>query len=293
MHENERRPAASTGDDTPEVALNGGKHYLARRIVALMPSHLTYCEPYAGGLSVLLAKSFEGISEVINDVSQELCNFWRVLQDEQQFGLFARAVSAVPFSEHHWQSAQRFDSDDCTSAVTRAVAFFVLARQSLAGRLADPAFAAISKTRTRRGMNEQVSAWLSAVEGLPAVHTRLKRVLILNRDALDVICQLDHPQTLYYCDPTYLHETRTTTSDYQHEMTPEQHATLLDTLAGIQGKFLLSGYRSTMYDDAARKHGWKRVDIEVANHASAGKRKRTMTECVWLNYDPAKESLNV
>jgi DNA adenine methylase len=66
--------------------------------------------------------------------------------------------------------------------VQRAVRFFVLCRQSLAGRM--DTFAPLSKNRTRRRMNEQASAWLTAVEGLPAVHARLKRVAILNRPAL-------------------------------------------------------------------------------------------------------------
>jgi DNA adenine methylase len=34
----------------------GGKHYLARKIIDLMPRHLHYVEPYAGGLAVLLEK---------------------------------------------------------------------------------------------------------------------------------------------------------------------------------------------------------------------------------------------
>ena len=34
---------------------------------------------------------------------------------------------------------------------------------------------------------QQVSAWLSAVEGLPTVHARLQRVVLLHRPALDVI----------------------------------------------------------------------------------------------------------
>ena len=32
----------------------GGKHYLAKKIIELMPRHLHYVEPYAGGLAVLL-----------------------------------------------------------------------------------------------------------------------------------------------------------------------------------------------------------------------------------------------
>ena len=35
----------------------GGKHYLAKKFIDLMPCHLHYVEPYAGGLAVLLEKN--------------------------------------------------------------------------------------------------------------------------------------------------------------------------------------------------------------------------------------------
>ena len=54
------------------------------------------------------------------------------------------------------------------------------------------------------------------------VSARLRRVVVLNRPALDVIKTQDGPNTLFYLDPPYLHETRVTTSDYQHEMTPDE-----------------------------------------------------------------------
>ena len=237
---------------------HGGKCYLASKIIALMPPHLHFVEPYAGGLAVLLAKNSEGVSEVVNDLNEELTNFWKVLQDEQLFVQFKRRVEAIPFSEVEYQDAgdplARGLHQECGhNRENRAVAFFVLCRQSLAGRM--DGFATLSKTRVRRGMNEQASAWLHAVEGLAAVHARLKRVVVLNRPALDAIRQQDGPDTLFYLDPPYLHETRATTGEYLHEMTPEQHAELLDVLTGLKGKFLLSGYHSGAYDRAAALHG--------------------------------------
>lgn len=263
------------------IKFHGGKFYLAPQIVALMPSHKHYVEPFAGGLSVLLAKDPEGVSEVVNDLHGGLCNFWRVMQCQAAFDLFKRRLDAVPFSEFEWKMAERrllLNEVD----VSDAAKFFVHCRQSLAGRM--ESFAPLSRTRTRRGMNEQASAWINAVDGLPAVHARLRRVVILNRDALDVIRQQDGPDTLFYLDPPYLHETRSTTGEYAHEMGGAQHGELLDLLSTIKGKFLLSGYMSGMYDDHARNCKWNRHDFEIDNKAASGKTKRKMVECVWTNY---------
>jgi DNA adenine methylase len=136
-------------------------------------------------------------------------------------------------------------------------------------------------------MNEQVSAWLTAVDGLPEFHQRLRRVEIRCKDAVELILELDSPATLFYLDPPYLHETRSTTSEYgAYEMSREQHVKLLATLAGIEGKFILSGYRSELYNRFAKKCGWRRVDFDLPNNASSAATKERKIECVWCNYDP-------
>src|SRR5262249_24954637 len=129
----------------------------------------------------------------------------------------------MPFSEVEYDDAQaQLQRGPDADPVERAVWFFVACRQSLAGRM--DAFASRSGNGTRRGMNEHASAWLTAVEGLPAVHARLKRVAILNRPALDVIRSQYAAGTLFYCDPPYLHETRTATKVYGSlEMTEADH----------------------------------------------------------------------
>jgi DNA adenine methylase len=272
--------AAGGGRVISPLKWHGGKHYLASKIVALMPPHVHYVEPFAGGLSVLLAKEPEGVSEVVNDLHGDLTNFWRVLRHPDQFPEFLRAVQATPFSEAEYGRALD-GTGEYTAAVGRAWAFFVACRQSLAGRM--DTFAPLSRTRTRRGMNEQASAWLNAVDGLPAVHGRLKRVVILNRDALDVIRQQDGPNTLFYLDPPYLHSTRATTGEYAHEMTEFDHDALCATIAVCEGKVMLSGYPNEMYDKILL--GWKRHEFELPNNAAGGESKRRMTECVWANFD--------
>ncbi len=261
----------------PPLKWHGGKHYLAPKFVALMPPHTHYVEPFAGGLSVLLCKDPEGVSEVVNDLNGRLSNFWRVLQHEDDFGRFQRILEAVPFSEVEWSDAARESDGD---RVQDAVKFFILCRQSLAGRM--DCFAPLSRKRTRRGMNEQASAWLNAVEGLKDVHSRLRRVSILNRDALDVIRQQDGPETLFYLDPPYLQATRASEDVYEHEMTETQHAELLEVVCECEGGVMLSGYPSELYDRLLTD--WERHEFAVPNQAAGGKQKRQMTEVVWCNF---------
>lgn len=293
---------------------HGGKAYLAAKIVALMPPRcknpnkpdandpgwLHYVEPYFGGGSVLLANDPEGISEVVNDRNVDLSNFWTVLQNRPLFEEFHRCMAVTPFSKLEYGAANEILSGQnpdikftlatgicdalAATSVARAVAFFVRCRQSLSGRM--KGFAGITRNRTRKGMNEQVSAWLNCIDGLPTVHARLQRVLILNDEALEVIRKEDGPRTLFYLDPPYLHSTRATTKEYgEQEMSYRQHRDLLEVLKGIKGRFLLSGYDSDLYRGYANTTPrWQRHDFELPNNAAGGKTKRRMKESVWCNF---------
>lgn len=260
----------------------GGKNYLAPKIVGLMCPHTRYVEPFFGGGAVLFAKSPEGVSEFVNDIDRRLINFWSCLQNPSIFADFKRIVDAVPFSSQEFSDSGFERSMILRPCLEAGVKFFIRNRQSRQGLGKDYA---TPTSRTRRGMNENVSAWLSAVDGLPEVHARLRRVEIRNEDAISLIRELDSPDTLFYCDPPYLHETRVAKDQYRHEMTEEQHETLLHVLHRIRGKFLLSGYRSKLYDSFAAVANWHCQEFQIDNKASGRKRKPIMTESVWANYE--------
>ena len=280
---------------TQPLKWHGGKTYLALGIIELMRSHLHYVEPYFGGGAVLLARdpnrdwyegaedwtgaaAQRGCSEVVNDINGELTNFWRVLQRDVTFQKFLRAMQSMPFSEKEWQDAM--EDQELKTGLTRATKFFVCCRQSLAGRM--NSFAPLSRSRTRGNINEQANAWLGAVEGLPAVHERLKSVVILNDDALTVIRKEDSPKTLHYLDPPYLHETRSSTDVYEFEMTDDDHRQLLEAIQNVEGKVMLSGYHRNLYDKMLRN--WNLKEFTKANNSSGAKEKRKMIECVWMNF---------
>jgi len=287
------KQASSASRLTPPLKWWGGKKYLAKKIIALMPKHLHYIEPYFGGGAVFLnkdpfdprhrwgPKSFEqGISEVINDINRELTNFWRVLQDSNTFAEFRRIVEATPFSQVEWEEAENQQVPVEVPDVTAAHAFFIRCRSSRAGEFKE--FATLSRNRTRRQMNEQASAWLNCVEGLSAVHARLQRVVVLCADALNVIREQDGDKRLFYLDPPYVPATRASTGNYKHEMSVADHRKLLATIKLCKGKVMLSGYPNDLYDQEISD--WNRHEFIIDNKAAGGKTKRTMTEVVWMNF---------
>jgi DNA adenine methylase len=133
-------------------------------------------------------------------------------------------------------------------------------------------------------MNEQASAWLAAVDGLPEVHARLIRVAVFNRPALEVIRSQDSQDTLFYLDPPYLPQTKASAAFGPLGMTVEQHEELLDAILAVRGKVMLSGYPSGMYD--TRLSGWSRHEFRLPNSAASGVMKRDMTEVLWCNFEP-------
>lgn len=263
---------------------HGGKSYLASWIRSQFPPHTRYCEPYFGGGSVLFSGKGEGVAEFANDRNFLLTNFWLVMRSPAFFQEFVRRVQTTPFSQIEFMEACKAHPywPIPGNEVNSAFWFFIQNRQSRQGLGKD---FATPTSRTRRGMNEQVSAWWSAVEGLGEFHQRLRRVEIRNQDALQFIKELDSPKTLFYCDPPYLHETRSTTKEYgEYEMTVEDHERLLQTLAKIKGKFVLSGYPSKLYAKWAKKRKWRSVCKVIDNKASSAKTKQKKHETLWMNY---------
>jgi DNA adenine methylase len=108
---------------TPPLKWHGGKHYVARHVVELMPPHLHYVEPYFGGGQVLFlrdpadrrlwwpgltsdGRKADGVSEAINDLHSDLMNFYGVLKDPETFLRLRQRLELTLHSEDDWQAAR-------------------------------------------------------------------------------------------------------------------------------------------------------------------------------------------
>src|SRR5262249_18846523 len=198
----------------------------------------------------------------------------------EQFKKLQELLDLTLHSEAEWEDAGKLLASRESDPVTRAAALFTRCRLSRSGGM--KTFAPTVRTRLRDGRNDGVNAFWPAIEGLWEVHQRLKVAKILRRPALKVLVSEDKPSTLFYCDPPYLHETRTATKVYAHEMSEADHRQMLKVLRGLKGKVMLSGYKNDLYDTTLV--GWTRHEYPIVNHAAGGEKKREMVECLWCNF---------
>jgi DNA adenine methylase len=270
-------PATTKGDNMavrPPIKWYGGKRYLASWITSHFPEHRIYLEPFGGGASVLLNKRAVEV-EAYNDIDARLVRFFRVLREQGEE--FVRKARLTPYSQLEFENAKNYPlgADD----LQMALCDFIRWRQSFAGKGQSWSY---TTTRARGGMAGDVNAWWTAIDGLPLVIDRLRSVQLTCQSAFDVIPRFDHEESLIYCDPPYLHETRSaqSTNVYHQEMTDSEHRQLAGVLLQCKGAVVLSGYDSPLYDKLYG--GWTKVTREIANHAAGGKHKARQTECLWM-----------
>lgn len=271
--------SASSSDEITRPALryHGGKWVLGPWVVEHLPSdHECYVEPFGGAASVLIRKPPSPI-EVYNDLDGEVVNFFRVLRERT--AELIRAVELTPYAREEQREA--YEVEGCDD-LERARRFFVLAWQSRgASRGNWRSGWRYMRSRTLRGQTP-VDDW-SNFERLYAIAERLRDVCFENDTALDVIRRFDGPRTLFYCDPPYVHSTRSlrwSENAYRHEMSDDDHRELATVLHEIQGIAVVSGYRSELYDELYE--GWRRVDRTTNTDGKAGQPGRAV-ESLWIS----------
>jgi len=261
----------------------GGKFSHLDWLLPLLPASQHYCEPFGGSAAVLLNRPPAPV-ETYNDIDGDVVNFFRILREQKEALL--EAVGLTPFSREEFELAIS-GSRDNISDLEKARRFFIRARQVRTGlaQTASTGRWAHCVLTSRAGMAGAVSRWLGSVEGLSEIAQRLLRVQIENGPAAEVIQRYDSEDTLFYCDPPYVHETRGDSKAYSYEMTDAQHRELAQVLRRVKGKVALSGYQCDLMDEL---YGDWHQTTASAKYAHSIKQLRT--EKLWTNYDPGEES---
>ncbi len=260
----------------------GGKFSHLEWLLPLLPECHHYCEPFAGSAAVLLNREPSPV-ETYNDIDGEVCNFFRVLRAEKD--RLIESLALTPFSREEFSIACEVNPE--LDPLERARRFYVRARQVRTGLAQKASLGrwANCKNTSRAGMSGVISRWLGGVDLLPEIAERLIRVQIENRPALEVIRLYDSKETLFYCDPPYVHETRGDAKAYIAEMTDQEHIKLAEVLDSIEGKAAISNYDCKLMSRLYSEPRWHKFKLEPKTiHSTKDKRE----EVLWTNYDPSK-----
>lgn len=253
----------------PLLRWHGGKWNLAPWIISEMPAHRVYVEPFGGAGSVLIRKP-RCYAEVWNDLDGNVVNLFQVLRSDNAERL-VEVLRLTPFASEEFQGAYQ-PSDDPVERARRLVIRSFMGFGSN-GHNRKTGF----RSNSNRSGTTPAHDWVNYPTALKAIVERLQGVVILNRDACEVMAGHDGPETLHYVDPPYVLDTRTdAASDYAHELSDSDHENLLDFLDGLTGMVMLSGYPHDLYD--ARLAHWTRITRRALADGAAER-----VEVLWLN----------
>ena len=256
---------------SPVVPYIGGKRNLAERLVEVIEDieHTTYAECFMGMGGVFFRRRRKPRVEVINDISRDVANLFRILNRH-----YPQLMDTLKFqvtSRADFDRLLRVDPDTLTD-LERAARFLYLQRLAFGGKVSGRNF----------GVSPHVRFDLNRLGPmLEEVHDRLSDVSIECLHWADFIPRYDGADTLFYLDPPYWD----CETDYGKGVFGKaDFDRMAQVLGGIEGKFLLS------INDAPEIrrifHAFRFTEVEVVySIAEAGAQK--VRELIFTNTAPA------
>ena len=242
---------------------------MAKRIVAMIPEHKQYIEPFFGAGWVFFQKP-ESKYETINDLDNDLISFYRVLQNhlEEFIRQFKYVLSSRKIFED-WKGQMKTDG---LTDIQRSVRYYYLQKHAFAGKVKGRTFAGNKLRYPRVNL-------LRLEEQMSEIHLRLSMVQIENLPYEKCIQNYDTDKAFFYIDPPY-HEK----PFYEHNFNEfSDFEKLKGVLENIKGKFIMSHH-----DNPDIRRLFKSFNIETINIKysanNTNPKQKTSTELLIKNY---------
>ncbi|RST30176.1 DNA adenine methylase [Sphingomonas ginkgonis] len=212
----------------PVAPYIGGKRNLARRLCSIIDGmpHTAYAEPFVGMGGVFLRRSRRPRCEVINDISEDVATFFRILQ--RHYVAFMDMLRFQLTTRAGFERLIRTDPATLTD-LERAARFLYLQRAAFGGKVVGRNFGVTLDS----GARFDVTKLGPMLEDL---HERLAGVVVERLPFGDFISRYDRPGTLFYLDPPYWG----CEEDYGSAFERADFERLAEQLARISGHFILS-----------------------------------------------------
>lgn len=243
-----------------------------------LPPHRFYVELFGGAGSVLLRKH-RAKSEIYNDLDDDVVNLFRVLRDPESAERLEYLLRLTPYARTEFVAARETIEDP----VERARRLIVCSFQGhgSAGLRAEsrPGFrAAESEGRILASQD-----WAGYPDHIASFVRRLTGVTIECRTWQEIVPRYEGADTLFYVDPPYLHDVRTSraTDGYRHELVEADHVELAEWATSSTSMVVVSHYDHPLYREMYA--GWSTHSKRVPVDSGASR-----VEVLWLN--PAAEA---
>lgn len=252
----------------------GGKSESLKYLLPLIPSHEGYVEVFGGAGWLLFAKP-PSKWEVLNDLDENLSNFWNVIQKNSEDFINSfefEIISRSNFNEYK----KIYKTKSYIDNINRAHILYYLLKAGTGASLPDGGGCGFGRCK---GISRLRLDKLP--EDIRQAHTRLLKVTIECKDFKNIIDYYDSKNTFFYLDPPYRNTTR---SSYPvGNFTDNDYIDLYNLCAKMQGKFLLS-----INDDAFIRSyfsEFKINEIKVPYSSSNTKKGRKKhSELIITNY---------
>lgn len=255
----------------------GAKNRIADWIITYMPKHDVYLELFSGSAAVLLNKTRCHI-ETLNDIDDDVVNFFRVMRDYPEE--LRRAVELTPFARSEYINAFE-KTTDATDTIEKARRYCVKCWQGFGNsQLYQNGF----KNGQQSISPNPASSWAELPVVMEEAANRLKGVQIENLPALEILKRYDTADVFIYADPPYLPGTRKSHL-YKHEMTHADHEKLLEKLKNHLGQVMISGYDNDLYNTMLS--GWRKEYKNTTAECGINRK-----EVLWMNYDPPVKQMS-
>ncbi|WP_166462425.1 DNA adenine methylase [Psychrobacillus vulpis] len=209
----------------------GGKYKLAKHLVSIIPPHEGYVEVFGGAGWVLFAKPTSKW-EVLNDLDNNLFNFWHVIRNQKEEFIKSfqyEIISRTSFNNYK----QIYKSNSYKDSIEKAHILYYLLEAGIGASLPDgggSGFGA-AKDRSRLRLDK-------LPDDIEKAYDRLINVTIECKDFREIIKFYDSHTTFFYLDPPYRNTRRT--SYPVGNFTDKDYEDLYLLCKDIKGKFLLT-----------------------------------------------------
>ncbi|SEM73655.1 DNA adenine methylase [Sphingomonas gellani] len=254
----------------PPAAYLGGKRNLAKRLCAIIDTipHRAYIEPFVGMGGVFLRRGKAPPVEVINDLSGDVANLFRVVR--RHYEPFVDEFGWLLASRAEFERQIQLDPAGLTD-IERAVRFLYLQRLAFGGKVTGRTFG------VRRDQSSRIQHSVMRAE-LRKLHHRLEPVTIEQLPYQDVIRRYDGQGALFYLDPPY-----DETTGYGTGFGRADFVALAAQLAGIAGQFVMSINDTPFIRETFAPFAIKEVQTTwTVSSASTGRRTK-VTELIIRN----------